>query len=210
MEESEKDLYCCDTDSFNFQCRCCHCKTFTLDLATVKKLCSSQPLLCYYPLLSSLSFSPFYNSLSRVSKQAKQLTREKANFFLFLNFKQRNSPFPLILWCQPNNWCFWTVVLEKTLESQRDPTSPSERKSVLNIHWKDWSWIWNFNTLDTWCKELTYLKRPQCWERSKVGGEGEDRGWDGWMASLTQWTWVWVDSGSWWWPGRPDVLLSMG
>ena len=51
-----------------------------------------------------------------------------------------------------------------------------------------------------------YLKRPQCWERPKVGGEGEDRGWDGWMASLTQWTWVWIDSGSWWWPGRPDVV----
>ena len=67
-----------------------------------------------------------------------------------------------------------------------------------------------FNTLATWCEELTHWKRPWCWERLKVGGEGDDRGWDGWMASLTQWTWVWVDSGSWWWTERPGVLWSMG
>ena len=58
--------------------------------------------------------------------------------------------------------------------------------------------------------ELTHLKRPWCWERLKVGGEGNDRGWDGWMASWTQWMWVWVNSGSWWWTGRPDMLQSMG
>ena len=62
----------------------------------------------------------------------------------------------------------------------------------------------------TWCEELTHLKRPWCWERSRAGGEGDDRRWDGWMTSLTQWTWVWVDSGSWWWTGRPGVLRSMG
>ena len=80
-----------------------------------------------------------------------------------------------------------------------DPTSPSERKSVLNILWKDWCWSWNSNTLATWCEELTHLKRLWCWERLKVGGEGDDRGWDAWIASPTQWTWVWVNSGSWWW-----------
>ena len=57
---------------------------------------------------------------------------------------------------------------------------------------------------------LTHLKRPWCWERLKAGEEGDDRGWDGWMASLTWWTWVWVNSGSWWWTGRPGVLQSMG
>ena len=62
----------------------------------------------------------------------------------------------------------------------------------------------------TWCEELTHWKRPWCWERLKVGGEGDDRGWDGWMASLTRWTWIWVGSGSWWWTGKPDVLQSMG
>ena len=61
----------------------------------------------------------------------------------------------------------------------------------------------NSNNLATWCKELTHQKRPWCWERLKAGGEGDDRGWDGWMASLTQWTWVGVNSGSWWWIGRP-------
>ena len=57
--------------------------------------------------------------------------------------------------------------------------------------------------------KLTHWKRPWCWERLKAG-EGDDRRWDGWMASLTQWTWIWVNSGSWWWTGRPGVLQSMG
>ena len=64
--------------------------------------------------------------------------------------------------------------------------------------------------LATWCKELTHWKRPWCWERLREGGDGDDRGWDGWMASSTQWTWVWVDSGSWWWTGRPGMLRFMG
>ena len=64
--------------------------------------------------------------------------------------------------------------------------------------------------LATWCEELTPWKRPWCWARLKAGGEGDDRGWDDWMASLTQWTCVWAWSGSWWWTGRPGVLQSMG
>ena len=64
--------------------------------------------------------------------------------------------------------------------------------------------------LSTWCEELTHLKRPWCWERLKAGGEGDDRGGDGWMASPTQWARVWVNSGGWWWTGRPGVLQSMG
>ena len=64
--------------------------------------------------------------------------------------------------------------------------------------------------LATWCEELTHCKRPRCWERVKERGEGDDRGWDGWMASLTQWTWIWVNSGSWWCTGRPGVLQFMG
>ena len=92
----------------------------------------------------------------------------------------------------------------------QDQTSKSYRKSILNVHWSDWCWRWNSNTLATWCEELTHWKRPWFWERLKVGGEGEDRGWDGWMASPTQWTWVWVNSESWWCTGRPGVLQSMG
>ena len=75
---------------------------------------------------------------------------------------------------------------------------------------KDWCWSWNSSTLATWCEELTHLKTPWCWEGLGAGGEGDDRGWDGWMASPTQWTWVWVNSGSWWWTERPGVLQSMG
>ena len=62
----------------------------------------------------------------------------------------------------------------------------------------------------TWCEELTHWKRPWCWEVLKVGGEGDNRGWDGWMASLTWWTWVWASFRSWWWTGKPGIQQSMG
>ena len=62
----------------------------------------------------------------------------------------------------------------------------------------------------TWSEELTHLKGPWCWERLRAGGEGDDRGWDGCMASLTQWTWVWMDSGNWWWTGRSGLMQFMG
>ena len=68
---------------------------------------------------------------------------------------------------------------------------------------------WNSNSLSIWCEELTHWKRPWCWERLKMGGEGNDRRWDGRMASSTQWTWVWVNSRSWCWTGSPDVLQSV-
>ena len=84
----------------------------------------------------------------------------------------------------------------ESLGLQGFPTTPSEGNSDLNIHWKDWCWSWNSNTLGIWCKELTHWKRPWCWQRLKAGGEREDRGWDGWMASPTWWTWVWVNSRS--------------
>ena len=71
-------------------------------------------------------------------------------------------------------------------------------------------WSWSSNTLPTWCEELTHLKRPWWWERLRAGREGDDRGGDDWMASPTQWTWVWVNSRSWLWTGRPGVLQFMG
>ena len=71
--------------------------------------------------------------------------------------------------------------------------------------------VWNHNCFcTTSCEELTHWKRPWCWEGLGAGGEGDDREWNDWMASLTQWTWVWVNSGSWWWTGRPGVLQFMG
>ena len=86
------------------------------------------------------------------------------------------------------NWCFWTVVLEKILESSLDykeiqPVHPTENQSWMFIGRTEAEA--EFNTSAVWCEELTHLKRPWCWERLKAGGEGDDRGWDGWMASLT-------------------------
>ena len=68
---------------------------------------------------------------------------------------------------------------------------------------------WSFNTLATWCKQLTHWKRPWCWERLRAGEEEGGRGWDGWMASPIQWTWTWANSGRWWGTGRPGMLQSM-
>ena len=76
--------------------------------------------------------------------------------------------------------------------------------------WREWCWGWNSSTLATSWEELTHWKRLWYWEGLGTGGEGDDRGWDGWMASLTRWTWIWVNSGSWWWTGRPGVLWFMG
>ena len=98
--------------------------------------------------------------------------------------------------------------------------SPSDCKEIQPVHPKgNQPWIFIGRTdaeaetpifWVTWREEMTHLKRPWCWQRLKVGGKGDDRGWDGWMASPTQWTWVWVNSGSWRWTGRPGVLQSVG
>ena len=103
-------------------------------------------------------------------------------------------------------WC-WRRLLRVPWTARR--SNQSILRSVLGVLWKDWCWSWNSNTLATCCEELTHWKRPWCWEGLGAGGEGADRGWDGWMASLTQWTWVWVNSRSWWWTGRPGVLWFM-
>ena len=119
-----------------------------------------------------------------------------------LNYKaecRRNDAFEL--------WC-WRSLLRVPWTPRRSSQSILG-KSVLSVHWKDWCWNWNSNTLATCFEELTHWKRPWCWERLKAGREGDDRGWDGWMTSPTRWTWVWVTSGSWWWTGRPGVLPSM-
>ena len=113
----------------------------------------------------------------------------------------------------PKNWCFWTVVLEKT------PEGPLDYKEIQQVHSKgDQSWVFiasndaEAETPVLWPPhaKLTYWKRLWCWEGLGAGGKGDDRGWDGWMASSTQWTWVWVNSGSWWWTGRPGCCNSWG
>ena len=98
----------------------------------------------------------------------------------------------------------------ESLGLQADPTSPFWRRSALGFLWMEWCWSWNSSTLATSHEELTHWKRLWCWEVLGAGGEGDDREWDGWMASLTRWTWVWVNSGSWWWTGRPGMLRFMG
>ena len=100
----------------------------------------------------------------------------------------------------PKNWCFWTVVLERTLES------PLDWKEIQPVNAKgNQSWIFigktdaEAETPILWPsdgKKPIHLKRPRCWKRLKAGGKRDHRGWEGWMASLTQWTWVWVNSGS--------------
>ena len=110
------------------------------------------------------------------------------------------------------NWYFWTVVLEKTFESPW--TARRSNQSMLkeigpNIHWKDWCSSWSSNPFSTWCKKLSHWKIPWCWERLKAGGEVDDWGGDGWMASLTRWTWIWVSSVSWWWTRKTGMLNSM-
>ena len=101
---------------------------------------------------------------------------------------------------EPKNWCFWTEVLEKTLKS------PLDCKEIQPVYSEGNQSEYSLDGLMLKLKlqyfghlmrRTEYLKRPWCWKRLKVGGEGDDRGWDGWMVSLTQWTWVWVNSGSW-------------
>ena len=111
------------------------------------------------------------------------------------------------------NWLFWTVVLEKTLEHPLDckikPVNPKGNQPWIFTR-KDWCWSWSSSILATWCEELTHRKIPWCRERLRAGGEGDDRGWDGWMASPIQRTWVWASSGRRRWTGRPGVLQCMG
>ena len=113
----------------------------------------------------------------------------------------------------PKNWCFWIVVLEKTLQSPLDGKEIKPIYSKENQSWifngKAWCWSWNSNTLATWYEEPTHRKRPWCWQRLRVE-EGGSRGWDGWMASSTQCTWVWANSGRQWRTEEPGTLPSTG
>ena len=104
-------------------------------------------------------------------------------------------------------WC-WRRLLRVPWTARR--SNQSTLTEISPEYWKDWYWSWKSNTLATWCEELTHLKRPWCWERLKAGGEGDNRGWDGWVASPIWWTWVWVCSRIWWWTGKPGVLQSRG
>ena len=153
------------------------------------------------------------------------LTRLRSPAPIFSTWRERSStPIRLtfigadeglvsaLLWGYPR--CFWTVVLEKTLES------PLDCKEIQPVH-PEGDQPWGFFGRNDAKAETSVLWPPQakswlirkkfwCWEGLGAGGEGDDRGWSSWMASLTQWTWGWVNSGSWWWTGRPGVLRFMG
>ena len=104
-------------------------------------------------------------------------------------------------------WC-WRRLLRVPWTARRSNESVLKEISP-EYSLEGWFWSWNSNTLATWYEELPQWKRPWCWEGSKAGG-GDDTAWDGWMASLTRWTWVWASSGSWWWVGKPGMLQPMG
>ena len=112
------------------------------------------------------------------------------------------------------NWCFWTVVLERALESPLDCKQTNQ--SILKEISPEYSLEGLMLKLKLKLQYFGHLMRTAdslkvwCWERLKAGGQGDDRGQDGWMASLTQWTWVWTRSGRWWRTGKPGVLQSMG
>ena len=105
-------------------------------------------------------------------------------------------------------WC-WRRLLRVPWTARRSNQSILKETSP-GCSLEDWCWSWNSNTLATSCEELSHWKRLWRWKGLGAGGEGDDRGWDGWIASTTRWTWVWVNSGCWWWTGRPGVLQFMG
>ena len=108
-----------------------------------------------------------------------------------------------------------TVVLEKTLES------PLDCKEIQPVHPKgDQSWVFIGRTDAEAETPVLWQPHAKSWPIGKdldagggglaAGGEGDNRGWDGWMSPPTRWAWVWVNSGSWWWTGRPGMLRFMG
>ena len=113
----------------------------------------------------------------------------------------------------PKNWCFW-IMLEKTLENPLNckeikPVNPKGNQPWIFIGRIDAEapilWPPDVKSQLIW-KDPTHLKRPWRWERLRAGGEGDDRGWDGWMTSPTQWIWLWASSGKWWRTGKPGAL----
>ena len=181
----------------------CHPLLLLLSIFPRIRIFSSESVLCirwpkYWSFSFSISPSNEYSGLISLRIANKGRSSQSYGF----------SSSHVLIWV-PAIWCFWTVVLEKTLEN------PLDSKEIQSIHPKgnqSWKTCWsrNSNILAIWCEELTHLKSPWWWERLKAEGEGDNRGWNGWMASVTQSTRVWVNSGSWWWTGRPGMLQPMG
>ena len=156
--------------------------------------------------------------------QPRQHIKKKRHDFANKGQSSQSCGFPIVMYGSESStvkkaecrgidafelWC-WRRLLRVFSRLQGDQNSQSWRKSVLTIHWQDWCWSWNSFTLATRFKEMTHWRGPWCWERLKAGGKEDGRGWDGWMASPTWWTWVWASSRSGWWIGTPGLLQSMG
>ena len=123
------------------------------------------------------------------------------SFFTFMHWERTWQPTPVFLPENPRDGGAWWAAIYGVTQSQT-----RLKWLCSSIHWKDWCRSRSSNILATWCEELTFWKRPWCWERVKAGGEEENRGRGGWMASLTQWAWDWANSGRCWRTGKPGVL----
>ena len=113
----------------------------------------------------------------------------------------------------PKNWCLWTLMLEKTLESPLDckEIQPVNPKGISpEYSWEGLMLKLKLQYFGHLMRRTDSLGKTWYWERLKVGGKGGDRGWDGWMASPSRWRWVWASFGGWWWTGKPGVLQSLG
>ena len=147
--------------------------------------------------------------------QTKQHIKKQTQYHLLTKVRLvKAMVFPVVESWAPKNWCFWTVVLEKTLES------PLDCKEIQPVHPKgNQSWIFTGRTdaeAETpilWppdSKNWLIGKDPDAGKDLRPGREGDNRGWGSWMASPTQWTWAWANFRSWWWTGKPGMLQSMG
>ena len=142
--------------------------------------------------------------------QSRQHTKKQRHYFANKGLSSQSCGFSSShawMWeldykknCMLKNWCFWDVVLEKTLES---PLGSRSNQYILKEISSEYS-------LEGLMLKLKLQYFGHLMQRIEAGGEGDNRRWDCWMASLTQWTWVWVNSRSWWWSGRPGMLQSMG
>ena len=135
----------------------------------------------------------------KIYDQPRQLIKKQRHYFAIKGpSSQRYGFSSSCVWCE--SWALKKVECRRIdafkLWCCRRLESPLDCKEIQQVHskgnqswifWKVWCWSWRSNILATWCEELTRLKRPWCWERLRAGGEGDDRGWNGWMASPTQW-----------------------
>ena len=129
---------------------------------------------------------------------------------LWFSFQLEKLNFTYNCWFR---W-LWLFIYLICLSQSRSPFLQVSRYCIGLTNKDDTFFVWCFPKI-YWvaqkaCKELTHWKRLWCWEGLGAGGEGDDRGWDGWMASPTRWMWVWVNSGRWWWTGRPGLLQFLG